>query len=321
MLPLRRLHTNASVLHSSTLDSNSRTCTHHLTTVLCSVSLRVQIALHVKHYNAPELQRHVVRIICMVPIYALVSWLSLRFSSARRWLSPLRECYEAVVLYSFLCYLIGCLQRKTGDYGAWLANLQPQEPMWPFRGWLGQALGVRTISNGADFMHAMRQVRLPQAPCHACVSRISIIAEPGPQHVDNFPLSWACNALVAPMSWFSGSACMPCMFLFVVQGVLSFVFVRPILALIQVVCMLTHSWGEDQFTFRRGWLWCMLTNNATQVCCRAVAGHLVVCIETRAHQSEADPVGVQCYCEYVCSLCHHCLPCLSVQLCSMRQAA
>ena len=120
---------------------------------------RVQIALHVKHYNAPELQRHVVRIICMVPIYALVSWLSLRFSSARRWLSPLRECYEAVVLYSFLQYLIGCLQRKSGDYAAWLAALPPQEPMWPLHGALGRAVGVHTIDHGADFMKAMQKAR------------------------------------------------------------------------------------------------------------------------------------------------------------------
>jgi hypothetical protein len=119
----------------------------------------VQIALHVKHYNAPELQRHVVRIIFMVPIYALVSWLSLRFVSARRWLSPVRECYEAIVLYSFYSYLIACLRLKTGNYEAWLETLPPQEPTWPMKGTLGRAVGVHTIDSGADFMHAMRQVR------------------------------------------------------------------------------------------------------------------------------------------------------------------
>ena len=120
----------------------------------------LQIALHVNHYNAPALQRHVVRIICMVPIYALVSWLSLRFSSARRWLSPLRECYEAVVLYSFISYLVGCLQRKSGDYGEWLAALPPQEPTWPMNNRLGRAVGLKTYDDGAEFMQAMRRVRL-----------------------------------------------------------------------------------------------------------------------------------------------------------------
>jgi Organic solute transporter Ostalpha len=51
----------------------------------------------------------------------------------------------------------------------------------------------------------------------------------------------------------------------VLQGVLAYVVVRPCLAFIQVMCMLTKSWGEDEFTFRKGWLWCMLTNNVMQV--------------------------------------------------------
>jgi len=119
---------------------------------------RLQIALHVSHYNVPELQRHIVRIIFMVPIYALVSWFSLRWSSCRRWLSPARECYEAVVLYSFYCYLITCLQRITGDYDAFLRDLPPQHPMWPLNGKLVKFVRVRTIENGEEFMHVMRRV-------------------------------------------------------------------------------------------------------------------------------------------------------------------
>jgi hypothetical protein len=95
----------------------------------------------------------------MVPIYALVSWLSLRFSSARRWLSPVRECYEAVVLYSFISYLVGCLQRNTGNYDAWLASLPPQEPTWPMNNRVGRAIGLKTYDDGAEFMQAMRRVR------------------------------------------------------------------------------------------------------------------------------------------------------------------
>jgi hypothetical protein len=49
------------------------------------------------------------------------------------------------------------------------------------------------------------------------------------------------------------------------QGVLAYVFVRPTLAAIQVLCMMHGTWGEGHFTFRKGWLWCMLTNNVTQV--------------------------------------------------------
>lgn len=49
------------------------------------------------------------------------------------------------------------------------------------------------------------------------------------------------------------------------QGVLAYVVVRPTLAAVQLLCMLNDSWGEGEFTFQQGWLWCMLINNVTQV--------------------------------------------------------
>jgi hypothetical protein len=39
------------------------------------------------------------------PIYALDSWLALRFIDARFYLDPVRECYEAFVIYSFCAHL------------------------------------------------------------------------------------------------------------------------------------------------------------------------------------------------------------------------
>lgn len=62
----------------------------------------------------------------------------------------------------------------------------------------------------------------------------------------------------------------------VLQGVLAYVFVRPMLAAIQLMCMLVDgppkpqgsgpdTWGEGKFTFHKWWLWCMLINNVTQV--------------------------------------------------------
>jgi hypothetical protein len=43
----------------------------------------------------------VVRILWMVPVYALDSWFALRFSHARLPLDAVRECYEAFVIYNF----------------------------------------------------------------------------------------------------------------------------------------------------------------------------------------------------------------------------
>lgn len=72
------------------------------------------------------------------------------------------------------------------------------------------------------------------------------------------------------------------------QGVLAYVFVRPALALIQLLCMYIDAqhwaedpWGEGKFTFRKWWLWCMLVNNITQVrltCQRDVQIMQIACI-------------------------------------------
>lgn len=45
--------------------------------------LAAQVAMHLEYYNRPKLQLRVVRILWMVPIYAVDSWLSLRFKEAR----------------------------------------------------------------------------------------------------------------------------------------------------------------------------------------------------------------------------------------------
>ncbi|GIL83405.1 hypothetical protein Vretifemale_12234 [Volvox reticuliferus] len=71
-----------------------------------------EIALHTEYYTQPHLQKHVIRILLMVPIYAVDAWLALRFAKAREYLDPIRECYEAFVVYSFLAYLMAFLQEK-----------------------------------------------------------------------------------------------------------------------------------------------------------------------------------------------------------------
>lgn len=64
------------------------------------------MALHLEYYSRPALQRHIIRILLMPPIYALDSWFCLRFISARTVLTPIRECYEAYTIYNFFMYLI-----------------------------------------------------------------------------------------------------------------------------------------------------------------------------------------------------------------------
>ncbi|XP_038890300.1 transmembrane protein 184B-like [Benincasa hispida] len=57
---------------------------------------------HLLNYTEPTYQRYIVRIIFMVPVYALMSFLSLVFPSSSIYFNSIREVYEAWVIYNFL---------------------------------------------------------------------------------------------------------------------------------------------------------------------------------------------------------------------------
>lgn len=57
---------------------------------------------HLLNYTEPTYQRYIVRIIFMVPVYALMSFLSLVMNKSAIYFNSIREIYEAWVIYNFL---------------------------------------------------------------------------------------------------------------------------------------------------------------------------------------------------------------------------
>lgn len=82
-----------------------------------------QIVMHTRWNHHPTLKRYTVRIILMVPVYALESWLGLRFPAQAIYFDVLREVYEAFVIYSFYQFLVTYL-----GGGNKLNNAHMQEP-------------------------------------------------------------------------------------------------------------------------------------------------------------------------------------------------
>ncbi|GIM14058.1 hypothetical protein Vretimale_17090 [Volvox reticuliferus] len=89
-----------------------------------------EIAMHTEYYTQPRLQKHVIRILLMVPIYAVDAWFALRFQKAREYLDPIRECYEAFVIYSFFAYLMAFLQDTYGDLDEHMSKKPQMQHMW-----------------------------------------------------------------------------------------------------------------------------------------------------------------------------------------------
>ncbi|CAG9563279.1 unnamed protein product [Danaus chrysippus] len=78
--------------------------------VLLAVPISIwQITQHIVHYTKPSLQKHIIRILWMVPIYALNAWIGLEFPEQSIYMDALRECYEAYVIYNFMKYLFNYL--------------------------------------------------------------------------------------------------------------------------------------------------------------------------------------------------------------------
>ena len=61
---------------------------------------------HLQHYNRPLLQRQVVRIILIVPVYAVCSALSLNFEHEAVYINTIRDIYEAYCIHCFLVLML-----------------------------------------------------------------------------------------------------------------------------------------------------------------------------------------------------------------------
>lgn len=64
---------------------------------------------HSRHYHKPDVQRRVMAVLWMVPIYGITSWLSLVYPKAEPYFATLRDCFEAYVVYTFVGFLIAIL--------------------------------------------------------------------------------------------------------------------------------------------------------------------------------------------------------------------
>ncbi|XP_030047529.1 transmembrane protein 184C [Microcaecilia unicolor] len=70
------------------------------------------ILQHLVHYTQPELQKPIIRILWMVPIYSLDSWISLKYPGIAIYVDTCRECYEAYVIYNFMVFLSNYLTNR-----------------------------------------------------------------------------------------------------------------------------------------------------------------------------------------------------------------
>ncbi|CAG8847991.1 6485_t:CDS:2, partial [Racocetra persica] len=64
------------------------------------------IIRHLQFYHKPNHQRYIVRILFMIPIYSIISWLSYRYFRYSTYYETIRDCYEAFVIAAFFTLLV-----------------------------------------------------------------------------------------------------------------------------------------------------------------------------------------------------------------------
>lgn len=135
--------------------------------LIATVISGIQLYLHLTNYSQPDQQRYVVRILLMVPVYAVDSFLSLILHPTAIYWNTLRNCYEAFVIYSFFSLLLTYLG-GLNSLAHSLSALPEQKHMFPFcmlkrfkpgvyavqiRAYLADCLIIGRLSGGVSAVH------------------------------------------------------------------------------------------------------------------------------------------------------------------------
>jgi hypothetical protein len=84
------------------------------TLLTCLISI-FHISTHLRDMKQPKIQRKVVAILWMSPIYSVTSFLTLWFPSVGGWMAIIKDFYEAYCIYTFLSFLIMVLGEGSRD--------------------------------------------------------------------------------------------------------------------------------------------------------------------------------------------------------------
>lgn len=89
--------------------------------------------MHAIRYSRPKEQRHIIRILFMVPIYALVSFLSIVFYTHSVYYEVLRDCYEAFAIASFFSLMCGYIAEDLHAQKQYFRSIKPKNWIWPMK--------------------------------------------------------------------------------------------------------------------------------------------------------------------------------------------
>ncbi|KAG5459370.1 MAG: organic solute transporter subunit alpha/Transmembrane protein [Olpidium bornovanus] len=225
----------------------------HLAGTFAFVSTVISLAaiwLHLKNYRRPVLQRFVVRILLMTPIYAVISWLSLLSKSASFYLDIVRDVYEAFVMYSFFHLLVNYL----GGEREMLTMLHGRSPT-PHLCPVNLVWASWDVGDPYNFL----AVKVRPKFCFASPALAELRC---------------CRALPG---WEARGETQAAGFRFAPhfrrverdkqRGILQFVFFKPVLAIVIIILRATDSYQEGYISLTSGYFWTSFIYNISVSLC------------------------------------------------------
>lgn len=101
------------------------------------------ILMHSTHYLKPFEQRHIIRILFLIPVYSVVSFLSYLYYQHAIYFDILEGCYEAFAISSFFTLLCAYVAPNLHDQKEYFRTLTPKN-------WFWGVFGLQKVTGGQN---------------------------------------------------------------------------------------------------------------------------------------------------------------------------
>ncbi|KAH8692142.1 organic solute transporter Ostalpha-domain-containing protein [Talaromyces proteolyticus] len=111
---------------------------HNLAIILCAIFTLIAFIIagiliigHATHYSRPSEQRYILRILFMIPIYSLTSFLCVAFYKKTVIFQLIGNCYEPFTIASFFALLCNYIVPDLHDQKEYFRHIKPVNWVWP----------------------------------------------------------------------------------------------------------------------------------------------------------------------------------------------
>jgi hypothetical protein len=98
------------------------------------------IMMHTLHYLRPYEQKHIIRILAVIPVYAWNTYLAYVFYTNAIYFELIRDCYAAYAVASFFTLMCHYIAPKLHQQKVYFRNVKPKNWGWPLN-WLQKLTG------------------------------------------------------------------------------------------------------------------------------------------------------------------------------------